>query len=158
MCVDGGQPEPEAVIMASPERLRKLWSKRPTLDEIGELARGNEQVWRADRKFSDAEQAMHCNDRASAVPIPKVGLAHSLRMGLGRIFGQIEHVDVSDVTRTIWLLANGAEFIPIRCWLSGAARLAQRVGMIKDEYRALAELIGSSERPRDGESRFTGVR
>lgn len=70
------------------------------------LAYGAPQTWREDRKFNEAEEG-YAKGWRNPVPVPHVECAISER-------GE-SYIEVMDVTRTIWLAANAASFIPVAC-------------------------------------------
>ncbi len=80
------------------------WAAGAPLEQAA-LAHGAEETWRADRKFPDAEGPLSAS---SSWPVP-VGV---MRLAPGKTQG-LRFVD--GVTRTIWLLANGARVIPVAC-------------------------------------------
>ena len=85
--------------------------------EQAALARGNDAIWRADRKFSDAEAPLSATP-SSPVPVGILHLTPGKRHGLAFVDG---------VTRTIWLLANGAQVVPVACDDPGEVEVVDRI-------------------------------
>lgn len=86
-------------------RLFELWRASP-YGGNKYLAHGTPQSWLKDYKFGEAE-ARFAEGRLNPVPIPRIECAVSER---GESF-----IEVMDVTRTIWLAANAAPYIPVTC-------------------------------------------
>lgn len=86
-------------------RLFELWRKSP-YDGHKHLAHGTAQSWRQDHKFNEAE-AGFAKGWLNPVPIPRIDCAIPER-------GE-SYIEVMDVTRTIWLAANSAPYIPVAC-------------------------------------------
>lgn len=88
------------VVWVNSQDLLMLWRRTPS--HQSEIAEANDTSWRADRKFKDAEKGFAAGPE-SPVPLAEVTLQDSFK-ALAFING---------VTRTIWLLANGANRFPI---------------------------------------------
>lgn len=141
--------EPSAsseVVAIDAEAFIELWRASP-YEGHKHLATGNPDTWRRDCKFSQAEEGF-CGGATNPVPVPGIStyervlpaepLAVASRPSFwSRILGQSQvaslrpaavprrerSISVSDCTRTIWLLANGAPSIPVCVNARSAAEL-----------------------------------
>ncbi|MGA4367895.1 plasmid fertility inhibition factor family protein [Pantoea ananatis] len=101
--------------------------KRPFLDawmhtgQEPQLAVGDETVWRNDKKFLNAEKAFSLG-RQNPVPLALCDADYRIYRGPPEL-----HTGISDgITRTIWLLANGADRFPVSITSERSARLLYR--------------------------------
>lgn len=78
------------------------------------IANASPRIWLNDYKIHFAEDGFGCGRNN---PVPLVNVAF-----------QNGYVTVRDITRTIWLLANGCKAFPVKCDLPGAAMLQQLAG------------------------------
>lgn len=82
-------------------RFESVWFKGGS-SIVPELARGNEKAWRNDYKFTDAENGF---SKGIENPVPLACMqANNNFPRVGFING---------ITRTIWLMANGAKYFPV---------------------------------------------
>ena len=89
------------IVLVDRMRFESVWFKGGDR-VVPELARGNELVWRKDYKFHLAEK----------------GFSHGIKnpVGLACLQANSQYPQVSftdGITRTIWLLANGASLFPV---------------------------------------------
>lgn len=101
--------------------------KQPFLDawarstQERQLSTGNEAVWRDVYKFHYAENGF-LHGRDNPVPLAWCGAHYVLERGL-----PVLRTSFTDgITRTIWLLANGAESFPVSVASEKSARLLHR--------------------------------
>lgn len=101
--------------------------KRPFLDAWArskqelQLSTGDEAVWRGDYKFHHAEMGF-AHGRDNPVQLAWCDAHYELDRGL-----PVLHAGFTDgITRTIWLLANGAESFPVSVSSEKSARLLFR--------------------------------
>lgn len=118
------------IVVVEVEAFRKRWAL--THDHSQRLlARGDEEQLRKDRKFGDAEIGFS-HGRVNPVPITQLCVGPTFAPApkgswLNRLLGQEERTEkfirttgnsfsfVNGVTRTIWLIAEGARCIPFIC-------------------------------------------
>lgn len=93
------------------------------------IAGMNETGWRNDRKFKDAEQGF---SRSAESPVPVGSVALEARLG-----GPPAIAFVGGITRTIWLLANGARVVPVSC------EIDTEIGVLDGLFGAGESLISS---------------
>jgi len=79
------------------------------------IANANPKIWLHDKKIHLAEDGF---SRGRDNPVPLANVAF-----------QNGYVTVSDITRTIWLLAHGCKAFPVECDLPGEAMLQQLAGV-----------------------------
>ena len=151
MSVDSGSAA-RSVVEVDAMRLLALWRYPET--RLVELAYGNPDTWRKDYKFALAA-AGFAEGEANPVPLADVGCAEleQTRLSWKRRFWfwktlvQTEvvrqrHFDFGDgVTRTIWLLAHGAEVFPIECATAEAPLLQALAGAAGGGRATVAELV-----------------
>lgn len=89
------------VIWVDRFRFESVWFKCGS-SVVPELARGNEVAWRSDYKFQYAERGF---SHGIENPVPLANLVANNRVP------SISFID--GITRTIWLMANGAKYFPI---------------------------------------------
>ncbi|WP_246871139.1 plasmid fertility inhibition factor family protein [Pantoea ananatis] len=101
--------------------------KRPFLEAWAQngrepqLANGDETVWRKDFKFHRSEKCFSLG-YADPVPLALCDARYELDKGL-----PVLNTSFADgITRTIWLLANGAESLPVSVTSEKSARLLFR--------------------------------
>lgn len=93
------------IIILDTKKFIKIWRKSKNDSRIPNYHIGDEKLWRTDYKFHSAEQGFE-DGKKNPVPVTA---------GIDCI-GKFPNCNVSfndGVTRTIWLLANGAEYFPI---------------------------------------------
>ncbi|WP_104026903.1 plasmid fertility inhibition factor family protein [Vibrio jasicida] len=104
------------IVLVDRHRFESAWFKD---GEHSHLSRGSINSWRNDHKFNDMK---HVFDGGIENPVP---------LALMRAEEQPKSVGFTDgVTRTIWLIANGAKYFPVKVYGAKAAyRLHQRIGV-----------------------------
>ncbi len=112
----------QSIVEVDAQRLLTLWRQPGT--RLAALAYGDAHSWREDNKFADAE-AGFAKGEANPVPLASVTCARWTRPGAA----PATHFDfINGVTRTIWLLAHGAEVFPLVCPSRDAALLQAVAG------------------------------
>lgn len=85
----------ENIVFVDSENFISIWE--------GEHSSGTPESWRKDRKFLDAEV---CFLQSNQYPVPPASIGDYVNKKFSFVDG---------ITRTIWLLANGASFFPLLC-------------------------------------------
>ncbi|WP_155419361.1 plasmid fertility inhibition factor family protein [Chromobacterium subtsugae] len=89
-------------------------------------------AWRKDYKFSSAEEGFS-NGKENPVPLAEIGYSNyptsSVRFTNG-------------ITRTIWLIANGATAFPVRCHMESANILQHYAGVEWSQPISVEQLTG----------------
>lgn len=137
-----------SVVEVDAERLLKLWRDAGIAETY--LAHGDVASWRADRKYRSVD-ACYSSGRGNPVPLAFVSCGEAQSPSTvwkwrgGRVERQ-SHTRIvfgfSDgITRTIWLLANGAKVFPVLCSSRDAARLKALAGAIGGGSSAVDDLV-----------------
>ncbi|WP_228744749.1 MULTISPECIES: plasmid fertility inhibition factor family protein [Enterobacterales] len=107
------------------------------------LATGDESVWRQDYKFLHAEKGFS-DGISNPVSLAWCGANYITEKGLPAL-----SVGFTDgITRTIWLLANGAEHFPVSVFSETCARLLYRgAGARNTEPLSVSYLLQNFEEP-----------
>ena len=111
-----------AIVCLDRARFLTAWAAGAPSEQAA-LARGDEATWRADRKFADAEPPLSASS-SWPVPVGILQLAPANTQGLRFLDG---------VTRTIWLLANGARVIPVACDEPTEIEVVERIAGAREE-------------------------
>ncbi|NYA15551.1 plasmid fertility inhibition factor family protein [Serratia fonticola] len=108
------------IVIADRHRLLSAWRNNPN-SIVPELSRGDESAWRRDRKFHEAEKGFsHGAD--NPVPLANPHCRFILDQGL-----PVPALGFTNgITRTIWLLANGADRFPVHADNHRSAQMLQR--------------------------------
>ncbi|WJT10923.1 plasmid fertility inhibition factor family protein [Vibrio harveyi] len=116
------------IVLVDRYRFESAWFKD---GEHSKLSRGSINSWRNDPKFNSMEQVFNGGVK-NPVPLP-----------LMRASEKPQSVGLTDgVTRTIWLIANGAKYFPVKVYGAKAAyRLHQRIGVTSTRPIAKKELL-----------------
>ncbi|WP_063662584.1 plasmid fertility inhibition factor family protein [Aliivibrio fischeri] len=119
--------EYNTIVKVCPDKFRLYWKKEPYPLEPT-LIFGGEKEWREDYKFGRAERGFSFG-KNNPVPLPRI-IASSKSISIpikerkfffSKVVGYREEVLLdyvgieNGITRIIWLLANGADYIPILC-------------------------------------------
>jgi hypothetical protein len=123
--------EHRGVVMVDARKFLRLWRAQP--DGLHrEIARGNPETWRQDRKFTSAAEGFSYGIK-NPVPLAQVGYAEVkqtsvsykfLRFGRQEQTRHVRYVSfINGITRTIWLLSHGCEAFPVECPMSSALNL-----------------------------------
>jgi hypothetical protein len=100
-----GNDETYAIIVISDVFL-KFWKNVPKNNQIEyALSHGDKNSWTPDYKYNQAKEGFK-RGKDNPVPIPKIKYIDDITPN---------YITVSDCTRTIWLLANGALLFPVEC-------------------------------------------
>jgi hypothetical protein len=132
MCVAQTPYENEhrGVVLVDARKFLKLWRADP-YKHHQEIATGNPQTWRQDRKFTAAAEGFS-EGFANPVPLPEVEYAEEkhtavsykfLRFGRHEQTRYVRCVSfINGITRTIWLLSHGCKAFPVECPMSSALK------------------------------------
>ncbi|MDO4248600.1 MAG: hypothetical protein Q4C79_06525 [Neisseria sp.] len=119
------------VLLIDPYRFLSEWRKSEDDSYFSGYHQGNEQIWRADKKFSYLEAGFSKGEKISHIIIN--GLFYDAHTGIGFNDG---------LTRTIWLLSNEAEYIPVFTnTLPKAVDLKKIVGREKCSIYSCADFL-----------------
>jgi hypothetical protein len=142
------------IVVVDAAKFLDLWRAEP-YSIHADISMGNPESWKNDRKFHYAEEGFSpgitnpvplanvvCREHCDAMPI------YEKKYLLFKKLLYIEEVVINSVsfingiTRTIWLLCNGAKNFPIECNLSdGAQTLAKHAGYNNDSIRTVEQLL-----------------
>ena len=123
--------EHRGVVIVDARKFLRLWRAQP--DGLHrEIAQGNPDTWRQDRKFTSAAEGFS-SGLANPVPLAQVGYAEVKQTSVSHTFlwfgrqeqtRQARYVSfINGITRTIWLLSHGCEAFPVECRMSSALNL-----------------------------------
>jgi hypothetical protein len=123
--------EHRGVVIVDARKFLRLWRAQP--DGLHrEIAQGNPDTWRQDRKFTAAAEGFS-EGFANPVPLPKVEYTEGKQTSVSYKFlwfgrhEQTRHVRcvsfINGITRTIWLLSHGCQAFPVECPMSSALKL-----------------------------------
>lgn len=131
-----------SVVEVDAGRLLALWRHPET--RLRELAFGTPQSWQEDRKFGDAQGGFEKGE-ADPVPLASVTCVRRSRpdeqSGVAESARQASLDFDNGVTRTIWLLANGAQVFPVSCKVEHASLLYELAGAGGGHCRADALVL-----------------
>jgi hypothetical protein len=125
------------VVIVDARKFLTLWRAQP--DGLQrEIAQGNPDTWRQDRKFPAAAEGFSYGF-TNPVPLAQVGYADIKHTAVSYTFlrfGRQEHTRrmryvsfIDGITRTIWLLSHGCEAFPVECRMSSALKLHRAVSV-----------------------------
>ena len=132
MCVAQTPYENEhrGVVIVDARKFLKLWRADP-YKHHQEIATGNPQTWRQDRKFTVAAEGFS-EGFANPVPLPEVEYTEGkqtsvayklLRFGRHEQTRYVRYVSfINGITRTIWLLSHGCKAFLVECPMSCALK------------------------------------
>lgn len=123
-----------AVVIVDAEKLLAAWRAFPFFKEPVSLM--DEQGWRQDYKFESAADGFS-HGIENPVPLADIGVHPPKGKG-----GVTSVAFTNGITRTIWLLANGASAFPIECRASDAAALHAAAGIQESPVHTVDELLG----------------
>ena len=129
----GGEGQ-RKVLVVDAQKFLKLW-RNTTCDAHKTVARGVPETWRNDYKFHWAAKGFS-EGASNPVPLASInyevssrGLLSSLMDG-GGMSRPLRVINFNDgITRTIWLLSNGADSFPIEVSSGSADSLRQLAGV-----------------------------
>lgn len=119
-----------AVVVVDAQKFLAAWQRNPRHREP--LAFSDEQGWRDDYKFEQAEKGFSFGIE-NPVPMALIGISDE---AAGTALGF-----TNGYTRTIWLLANGATAFPIECSIKEAGVVHAVAGLNDFPVSTVAELI-----------------
>ncbi len=142
------------VVIVKSSKFVELWRSDP-YKHHSEISMGSPESWRNDRKYKDAEIGfsyglsnpvplanISCNQQVKKIPVYKKKFIFfkSLITTEEKV---IHYIAFSNgITRTIWLLTNGAKYFPIECYSQEEAlRLAEKAGYNEKEFCSIEQLI-----------------
>jgi plasmid fertility inhibition factor len=123
--------EKRGVVIVDAKKFLTLWRAAPAGMQR-ELAQGNPETWRHDRRFTAAADGFSYGI-ANPVPLAQVWYVEGDRTVVSYKywrFGRQEHTQhvryvsfIDGVTRTIWLLSHGCNAFPVECRMPSALQL-----------------------------------
>ena len=123
--------EERAIVILDALKFLTLWKADPN-PVAPELSNGTRENWLNDRKYPDAESHFK-QSKINPVPLPKIVFDDS---------SSVPYINFTDgITRTIWLLANGAIAFPVECHTSEAEQLSFTAGLNPGEYSIVADIL-----------------
>lgn len=134
--------EQRRIVFVEADRFLALWRADP-YGHTREVSSGNPETWVNHAKYPRAAEGFargytdpvplayaHCCEVQACITLPR-RIAKSL--GFGRFVGGIQHTHyvafTNGITRTIWLLVNGAKSFPVWTDKEGAQRLHEHAGV-----------------------------
>lgn len=123
-----------AVVVVDSSKLLACWRAYPHSREP--VAFMDEAGWRKDYKFGDAEDGF-VRGVENPVPLARVGVHPPVGTN-----GTTSVAFGNGITRTIWLLANGAPAFPIECSTDEASALHTAAGLKGVSVHSVDELLG----------------
>lgn len=154
--------EDRSVVVVDAQKFLTLWRANP-YEVQGDVQHGNADKWKTDRKYKDAEDGFsHGSD--NPVPLAEIAcdvnvVEHKLYSRSLFIFKKLDRVEKSDlnfiaftngITRTLWLLANGAAAFPVEVRTKQAERLQKLAGLPGGRSMTVADLIPEHELETEG--------
>ena len=149
--------EERFVTVVDAKKFLHLWSLEP-YNFNAELGKGTRKTWVADRKYPEAAKGFS-HGISNPVPLANVVCNEHQDQSITykkRLFRRPEIVKIEEVrfsyvnfingiTRTIWLLANGAQYFPVECHSkNGAERLFYECGLESCPIKSVEELTIST--------------
>ncbi|WP_448213474.1 plasmid fertility inhibition factor family protein [Colwellia sp. MEBiC06753] len=141
------------VVLVNSENFLQLWRNEPWSIHDEERM-GNKHTWPNDRKYPNAVKVFSHGEE-SPVPLAEVGadihdevktiyqrkwLLFNVKIGVER--QRTPFVSFNDgITRTLWLMVNGAEYFLVKCDVPSALVLAQYAGVDTDAYITVDDLF-----------------
>ncbi|WP_369160803.1 plasmid fertility inhibition factor family protein [Candidatus Thiodiazotropha sp. LNASS1] len=145
------------VVVVDATKFLKLWKAEP-YSIHSDISMGNPETWKNDRKYHHAVKGFSfgisnpvplanvvCNEHVISKPI------YERKYILFKKLLRIEEIGINyvsyinGITRTIWLLCNGAKSFPIECNLKdGAQRLAEYAGYGKNSFCTVEQLTNGT--------------
>lgn len=148
--------EIRAVVVVDAQKFLALW-RRPgsSHDDIAHLS---PDTWPSDYKFKDAVEGfshgevnpvplalVHCYEEDEPFKVFKLGLFNTWKHVRTDIRKRITVSFTNGITRTIWLLVEGAESFPVECDLKSADLLQALAGIPGERYQTVESLIPQSK-------------
>lgn len=113
----------KSIVFVDSNKFLKLWQNDPARQET-KLAHGNKEIWEADYKFQDAEKGFSYGIE-NPVPLAYPSCEVSSEFGPHSGF-------TNGITRTIWLLAQGASSFPVEASNQCAINFNKYAGVGKE--------------------------
>lgn len=123
-----------AVVVVDAQKFLAAWQRNPRYREP--LAFADEHGWRNDYKFEHAEKGFS-HGIENPVPLALIGVDDD-KAGASVGF-------TNGITRTIWLLANGAAAFPIECSAKRSHALHATAGLAEYPVFTVAKLLTDQE-------------
>ncbi|WP_137959701.1 hypothetical protein [Burkholderia sp. 4M9327F10] len=170
MCIDRANAENDqrAVVEVRADKFLDLWRKDP-FRAHAEIANGNPSTWVSDYKYAHAVDGFS-RGGTNPVPLAEVGCGLRREAPAGdnsrRFFGlrrNALHTQTNEtfyvtftngITRTLYLLANGAAVFPVTCSLKDAELLQRLAGVPGGKFQTVEQIIPPPAAPLDT---FAGV-
>lgn len=141
------------VVEVDAEKFLQLW-RNERFSLYPELNMGTPEIWKADRKFADAEEGFskgrknpvplakaYCQSYIKHTPIVKPWLYFFEKI-IGHTSEPTPYATFENgVTRTIWLLSFGAKIFPIECRLSDVELFREFAATGPDSIKSVSELV-----------------
>lgn len=123
-------------VAAWQESCKDRLQARGVMSDVDNLPFLDEKGWRADYKFGEAEKGFG-HGIANPVPLAEVGPFRSPEATGNYAIGI-----VNGMTRSIWLLANGAEAFPVACCTDSAQQMHANIGCKEFPVCTVEQLLG----------------
>jgi hypothetical protein len=159
------------VVVVDAKKFLRLWRNNP-YKKHSDISKGNIETWQNDSKYHYAVEGF---SHGINNPVPVAEIVYQEHTNSTPVYRRKylilkELVKVEEVifdyvvfrngiTRTIWLLVNGAEYFPVECPIKSAGRLAEIASYAGNEYRTVEQLttniisVMSLENSRQGKSK-----
>lgn len=131
-----------AVVEVSAVKLLTAW-RRTEFSPHLDVANGDANTWPNDAKYASADRSFAIG-LENPVPVPLVAIE---RQGVAAL-PVLNFID--GITRTIWLLANGADSFPVKCPLQDAHLLVEACGAIGHDSLVQIPDLSAELSPRHG--------
>ena len=123
------------VVEVDPRRFLAMWRSDPD-DLHVDVSHGDRAHWLLDDKFAYAERGFS-HGQSNPVPLANVGC---------HVLGRAPCVSITNgVTRTIWLLAFGAESFPVECGHESAEILQRVAGLAGGHPASVEHLVPEAQ-------------
>lgn len=144
------------IVVVDAQKFLDLWRKCPYPIHADKF-NGNIETWKKEKKYPFAEKGFSHGIHS---PVPLANVACLLRESADISFWQKSLLFIqgknyqkpdksvfvsftNGITRTIWLLSNGAKFFPVECYgdIKGANLLVQSAGVRSTDIATVDELL-----------------
>ena len=133
--VSGGHPSDFDYVVVGVDAARFLAVWRHACSSHPEVAHRTMAEWRQDYKYASIDDAFQ-HSEVCPLALPELGLGSRTEPCIGFTDG---------VTRTLWLLANGARAFPVTCLLSEAPAIHAMAGTPGSHVLSVAQLVPRAE-------------
>lgn len=155
MRVEGSNDHDNSVVEVDANKFLSLWQKEP-YSHTPELLHGDPEKWKKDYKFHHAESGylagennpvplaeVGCNTHTNIFPVYRKKLVFFKQL-IGYRKEQFNYISFSNgITRSIWLMAYGAEAFPVACRKEEAPLLQRSAGLHGGKPQTIAELLSA---------------